>query len=77
MKELFEKMFKKHEETIKSIISSNNKIMNDRLEKLSNDINDFKHSLEFTQHEFKTKIENVNEEIKDIKEQLVPLNEGE
>ena len=77
MKEFFEKMFKKHEENIKSIISSNNKIMNDRLDKLSNDINDFKHSLEFTQHEFKTKIENVNEEIKDIKEQLVPLNEGE
>ena len=77
IKELFEKMFKKHEETIKSIISSNNKIMNDRLDKLSNDICDFKHSLEFTQHEFTTKIKNVNEELKLIKEQLVPLNEGE
>ena len=56
-------MFKKHEATITAIITANHKIMNDRINKISKEVEDIKDSLEFTQN-------HVEESIKIIKEKI-------
>ena len=43
-------MFKKHEATITVIITANHKIMNDRINKISKEVEDIKESLQFTQN---------------------------
>ena len=61
--ELFAEMLKKHEATITTIITANHKIMNDRINKISKEVEGIKDSLEFTQH-------NVEESMKIIKEKI-------
>ena len=55
IKELFESMFKKHEENMTRIVAGNLKIINDQLENMDKKINDFKYSLEFTEKEINKK----------------------
>ena len=43
IKELFEFMFKKHEENIIKIIAANTKMINDKLEEMNNKINDLQY----------------------------------
>ena len=52
-------MFQKHEESI-LIITANTKIVNDRIDKLSNKVDELQESIEFTENE-------VNDKIKDKK----------
>ena len=55
IKELFESMFKKHEENMTRIVAGNLKIINDQLENMDKKINDFQYSLEFTEKEINKK----------------------
>ena len=63
MKKLFADMFKKHEETVLSIISANTKINSDNLVKISNEIKELNRKLNEIQHE-------VRNEIADLKQSL-------
>ena len=77
-------MFKEHEQTVLSIISSNFTIINQRLDKLAQDItnntnridkiaeenNEIKYSLETTQEIWNTKANDMKEEINTLKEEL-------
>ena len=55
VKKIFSEQFKTHEENIKVIISSNTKILNDRMDKLTHKINDLQESLEFTEKHWRRK----------------------
>ena len=72
LQELFTEMFKKHEATMASIISANHKIVNDRLDVLSREIEDVKSSLEFTQNDMDDKVKiieiNAQKNKKELKE---------
>ena len=61
IKELFESMFKKHEENRTQIVAANLKIINDQLENMDKKINDFQYSLEFTEKEIKQEIVTIKE----------------
>ena len=52
IEQIFTEKFKTHEENIKMIISSNTKILNDRMDQLTNKINDLQESVEFTRETF-------------------------
>ena len=59
IKDLFAEMFKQHEENIIKILAANNNIVNERIDKLNNIVDDLQHSLEFTEKEISDKINNV------------------
>ena len=46
VKKIFREMFKAHEKSIVDILAANNKIMNDRLDKITKTIEDLQESLE-------------------------------
>ena len=52
-----------HEVVLQEIVSSNLKVTNERLEKLSGEVSDIKESLEFTQKQ-------IEDEIKEIKKDV-------
>ena len=70
IKELFESMFKKHEENRTQIVAANLKIINDQLENMDKKINDFQYSLEFTEKEIKQEIVTIKENQKTESSQL-------
>ena len=49
IRSMLEDMFKQHEQSLVDIIAANNKIMNDRLDKMEKEIEDLKESLQFTE----------------------------
>ena len=59
-KDLFAEMFKQHEENIIKILAANSKLVNERIDKLNNVVDDLQHSLEFTEKELTDKINNVS-----------------
>ena len=61
IKLVFHEMFKNFEKSIADVIAANNKITNDRIEKLTKHISDLQYSLEFVQEETKNKIAKIEE----------------
>ena len=57
-------MFQKQEQSILALISGNNSLTSQRLDSLSNDINDLKESLEFSQNEYDDKFKNLGDKLK-------------
>ena len=56
IRKIFNEQFKTHEENIKTIISANTKILNDRMDQLSLKMNDLQESVEFTEKHLNEKI---------------------
>ena len=56
VKKIFREMFKAHEKSIVDILAANNKIMNDRLDKITKTIEDLQESLEFTENDLNSKV---------------------
>ena len=79
IKDLFAEMFKQHEENIIKILAANNNIVNERIDKLNNIVDDLQHSLEFTEKEISDKINNVEktqyDEHKSLKKKLRDLED--
>ena len=70
IKNIFKDEFKKQEEVITCIISSNLKITNDRLDAVTNELNDIKNGLEFTQREFSESIDDLRKNFTKIDKEL-------
>ena len=70
-----QEMFHKQEQSILALISENNSLMNQRLDKLSKDINDLKESLEFSQNEYDDKFKNMDEKIQKLEEKINLMKE--
>ena len=58
VKKIFREMFNAHEKSIVDIFAANNKIMNDRLDKITKSIEDLQESLEFTENDLNSKVLN-------------------
>jgi hypothetical protein len=71
----FTEMFKKHEDTMLQIIAANHKIGNQRIDKIMEEINGFKESLEFTQKNTEEELKNSDKKIKVLEEEIDKLKE--
>ena len=60
----------KHEVVLQEIVSSNLKVTNEQLEKLSGDVSDITNSLEFTQKQLEDKTKVVKKFIKTLQENI-------
>ena len=67
---IFQEMFRKHEENITSIISSNNILLNQRFDILSKEIGDIKDSLQFFQNETEDKINDLTGRINELENKI-------
>ena len=71
---MMEDMFKQHEQSIINIISSNNKIVNERIDKMAKEVEELKESLGFTEQVTNEKISkleiNLLQENKFLKEKI-------
>jgi len=75
IKKTFGEMFKKHEDNMLKIIAANHQLENQRIDKLFNEMNGLKESLEFTQSHTEEKLETANGEIKKLQEEIKELKE--
>ena len=70
IRSIFEEMFQKHEQNIATIISSNNTIINQRLDNLSKEVSDLTHSLQFFQNETDEKLNSLSERVNTVEEKI-------
>ena len=70
-----QEMFHKQEQFILALISENDWLTNQRLNKLRKDINDPKESLEFSQSEYDDKFKNMGDKIHKLEEKTNLMKE--
>ena len=66
VRKIVKEEFKEHETKMSEIISNNLQTANDRLNKISKEMNELTKSLEFTQDQLEGEINNINENIKHL-----------